>query len=378
MKTEKFKQTEIGKIPKDWEETTIGNNCHIKNGKTNTQDAVEKGEYLLFDRSTQIKKSDKFLFDCKAVIIPGEGKSFVPKFYSGKFDLHQRAYAIWSDSKQIDIKFIYYWIIKNSRYLENIAVGSTVKSLRLNHLENFPLGLPNLKEQHTIASILSSLDAKIELNNKMNKTLEEIGQAIFKKWFVGIKKIPKGWETKPLSEIANYLNGLALQKYTPKGENNLPVIKIRELKNGITENTDKANSNLPQNYIIKDGDILFSWSGSLEVVIWGNGKGALNQHLFKVTSEKYPKWFYYYWTLNHLQEFKRIAEGKATTMGHIKRHNLDDAKCLVPDEKTLEKMSKLMVPLIKMQIKNLIEKRKLAQIRDTLLPKLMNGEVRVK
>jgi len=211
----------------------------------------------------------------------------------------------------------------------------------------------------------------------MNKTLEAIGQAIFKRWFVDIEKIPMGWEIKSLSGIANYLNGLALQKYPPKGGGDLPVIKIRELKNGITDNTDKANSNLPQEYIIVDGDILFSWSGSLEVVLWGNGTGALNQHLFKVTSEKYPKWFYYYWTLNHLQEFKMIAEGKATTMGHIKRHHLDDAKCLVPDEKALEKMGKLMAPLIEMQIKNLIEIRKLAQIRDALLPKLMSGEVRV-
>ena len=226
--------------------------------------------------------------------------------------------------------------------------------------------------------LFRSLDEKIKLSNKMNKSLEAMGKTFFKKWFVDIKEIPKGWEIKSLSEVADYLNGLALQKYPPKGGGDLPVIKIRELKNGITENTDKANSELPQNYILKDGDILFSWSGSLEVVLWGNGKGALNQHLFKVTSEEYSKWFYYYWTLNHLQEFRMIAEGKATTMGHIKRHHLDDAKCLVPDKKTLEKMSKVMKPLIEMQLKNLIEKRKLTQIRDTLLPKLMSGRIRVK
>ncbi len=376
MKYQKFKQTEIGKIPEDWEESKVRIKCKIRNGKTNTQDAVKGGAYPLFDRSTKIKRSNKFLFDCEAVIIPGEGKSFIPRYYFGKFDLHQRAYAIWNENKLVKIKYLYYWITTHVKYLENIAVGSTVKSLRLNHLETFPIALPPLPEQRLIASILSSLDDKIELNNKMNKTLEAIGQAIFKKRFIDERK--GDWEIKSLSEIANYLNGLALQKYPPKNENDLPVIKIRELKNGITENTDRANSDLPQDYIIEDGDILFSWSGSLEVVIWANGKGVLNQHLFKVTSEKYPKWFYYYWTLNHLQEFKMIAEGKATTMGHIKRHHLDDAKCLVPDEKKLEEMSKVMIPLIEMQIKNMVETRKLSKIRDALLPKLMSGNVRVK
>jgi type I restriction enzyme S subunit len=144
-------------------------------------------------------------------------------------------------------------------------------------------------------------------------------QTIFKEWFGKYQigdELPEGWRVGKLSEIADFLNGLALQKYPAiQGKETLPVIKIRELKQGVTENTDKANTELDKKYIINNGDILFSWSGSLEVVIWKYGKGVLNQHLFKVSSKEYPKWFYYHWTLHHLKEFKNVAANKATTMG---------------------------------------------------------------
>jgi type I restriction enzyme S subunit len=142
--------------------------------------------------------------------------------------------------------------------------------------------------------------------------------------------IPKGWKVKPLDEIADYMNGLAMQKYPPvEGQESLPVIKIRELRAGVADaSSNRANLNFPSKYIIDDGDIIFSWSGSLIVKVWCGGKGGLNQHLFKVTSADYPKWFYYYCTAHHLDEFQRIAADKATTMGHIKRNHLQEALVL--------------------------------------------------
>ena len=92
---------------------------------------------------------------------------------------------------------------------------------------------------------------------------------------------------------------------------------------------DKASRDIPEEYIIHDGDLLFSWSGSLEVVVWYGGDGALNQHLFKVTS-RYPQWFIYGWLLEHLPEFRAIAAAKATTMGHIQRRHLTEAAVVVP------------------------------------------------
>ncbi len=261
------------------------------------------------------------------------------------------------------------------------------------------LTVPPISEQRAIAKILSDLDEKIELNHQMNKTLEAIAQVLFKRWFVDFEfpdekgkpykssggkmvdsesgDIPDGWEIKPLDRIADFLNGLALQKFPAVGEEYLPVIKIRELNQGITESTDKASPDIDGAYIVNDGDILFSWSGSLQACIWCNGKGALNQHLFKVTSANYPKWFYYQWVKFHLPEFQRIAQGKATTMGHIQRHHLSASLVAIPTERVFEKMNNVMVPLLDRIIVNNIETRKLSAIRDSLLPKLMSGEIRV-
>ena len=113
-------------------------------------------------------------------------------------------------------------------------------------------------------------------------------------------EIPAGWEVRSLDEIATFTNGLALQRFPPEGDEWLPVIKIAEMKRGYTEKTAKASTSIDQRYIVDDGDLLFSWSGSLEMVLWAHGRGALNQHLFKVTSDEYPRWFYLGWTREHL------------------------------------------------------------------------------
>ncbi|KXB07059.1 hypothetical protein AKJ51_02120, partial [candidate division MSBL1 archaeon SCGC-AAA382A20] len=190
--------------------------------------------------------------------------------------------------------------------------------------------------------------------------------------------VPKGWAVKSLDEIADYLNGTAWQKYrAEKGEKSLPVIKIRELRDGFSDNTDHANLKVPKKYIIENGDVVFSWSGSLLVKLWTGGRGILNQHLFKVSSPDFPKWFYYLWTVEHLERFQRIAADKATTMGHIKRSHLKEAKALIPPKPLINWMTENMSPLIDQQIENDLEARTLADMRDTLLPKLLSGGIDV-
>ena len=113
--------------------------------------------------------------------------------------------------------------------------------------------------------------------------------------------LPVGWQAKPLDGIAEFINGLALQKYPAiSHQESLPVIKIAELRNGISSKSNRASFEIPEKYIIKNGDFLFSWSGSLMAKFWTEGEGALNQHLFKVTSEHYPPWFYANWVYRHL------------------------------------------------------------------------------
>ena len=189
-------------------------------------------------------------------------------------------------------------------------------------------------------------------------------------------EVPEGWTVKQLDKIAHYQNDLALQKFRPENEDEyLPVLKIAQLKKGFADGKEKASVNIKPRCIVDNGDVVFSWSGSLMVDIWCGGKVALNQHLFKVTSEKYSKWFYYYWTKHHLSEFQRIASAKAVTMGHIKREHLSAALCATPCSQILEEASKTIETLVGKSIEVRLENVILQNLRDTLLPKLMSGEL---
>ena len=146
--------------------------CNITNGKSNAQDHIEGGKYPLFDRSEVIKTSNEYIFDTEAVIIPGEGMKFIPKYYEGKFNLHQRAYALKGFS--IHGKFIYYSMLNNNVLLSRKAVQSTVLSLRLPILQNFPVQVPKQKkEQQKIADCLSSLDETIEAQDQKIELLKQ-------------------------------------------------------------------------------------------------------------------------------------------------------------------------------------------------------------
>ena len=217
---------------------------------------------------------------------------------------------------------------------------------------------------------------KIDLLHRQNKTLEAMAETLFRQWFV--EGAQKDWVEKPLSGIANFLNGPACQKFLPQNDlEKLPVLKIKELSSGISESSDWAVSTVKPQFIVENGDVIFSWSASLMVKVWDGERCVLNQHLFKVTSEDYPKWFYLMWCRRHLAEFVSISSSHATTMGHIKRGDLDTAIVLIrlPDE--LDGMTVIMEPILDKQIENSKQIRSLEKLRDTLLPKLMSSEVRV-
>lgn len=307
--------------------------------------------------------------------------------------------------ESVDTRFFYYLLTTID--FNTIAQGSALPYLTQEAIGKLLVKTPPLAEQRRIAHILGTLDDKIELNRRMNATLEAIARALFKSWFVDfdpvrakaagrpsglppaldalfpsrfvdseLGEIPEGWEVKALDEIADFLNGLALQKYPPKTmQKSLSVIKIREMRQGYSAATDKASSDIDSKYIIKDGDLLFSWSGSLLAKFWTEGRGALNQHLFKVTSEHYPAWFYYLWLQHHMPQFQEVAAGKATTMGHIQRHHLSAAKCLVPPRSLLDLMTELVQPMTRQLVGIEVESKTLARTRESLLPRLMVGDL---
>ena len=214
-------------------------------------------------------------------------------------------------------------------------------------------------------------------SSMVNNNLELQAQAIFSNEFLTLETLPDSWKQASLIDIADYLNGLAMQKYRPTvDETGIPVLKIKELRQGCCDdNSELCSPNIKSEYIILDGDVIFSWSGSLLVDFWCGGICGLNQHLFKVTSNKYDKWFYYAWTKHHLDRFIAVAADKATTMGHIKRDELSKAEVLIPNEADYKRIGDLLQPIYDLIIANRIENKKLAEARDTLLPKLMSGEI---
>ena len=190
--------------------------------------------------------------------------------------------------------------------------------------------------------------------------------------------IPRGWVVKSMSDTMEFLNGLALQNFPPANDGtDLPILKIAQLKQGSTNGGGLVSNKIAEKYVIDDGDVIFSWSANLMVKIWTGGTAAPNQQLFKVTSPRYEKWFQYFWCKHHLDEFIVIAKSKATTMGHIQRRHLVEAKVIVPDESLLSMANVFLTPLVEGIILYGIEAKKLAKLRDTLLTKLMNGDLDV-
>jgi type I restriction enzyme S subunit len=275
-----------------------------------------------------------------------------------------------------DLDFVYYTLTHFQRELKHIGEGSVQDNINLGTFQDVLFPVPHLSEQKAIASVLSCLDNKIDLLHRQNKTLEAMAETLFRQWFV--EEAGEDWEERPLSRIAKFLNGLASQKYPPINDfEKLPVLKIRELSSGISDASDWAASQVKPEYIIEAGDVIFAWSASLMVKVWDGEKCVLNQHLFKVTSDEFPKWFYLMWCKRHLAEFISISSSHATTMGHIKRGDLDTAIVAVPSPQELEEMSEQMTPLLDKQIAIAKQRKVLEKLRDTLLPKLMSGEVRV-
>lgn len=354
--------------------------------------------YLTKEKADSLKKCNAHRGD---IIVTHRGTLgqivYVP--INSKYDryvISQSQFRFRCKADLVDVQYlVYYFHTREGQYkiLANASqVGVPALARATSTFRLIDIKLPPLATQRRIASILSSLDRKIELNNKINADLEEMAQAIFKNWFVDFEPfkdgkfvdselgmIPEGWKVGRLTEIASYMNGLAMQKFPPENnEDSLPVLKIKELGQGFCgTDSDRCSCNIKDECKIHNGDVIFSWSGTLLVDVWCGGDCGLNQHLFKVTSKDYPKWFYYYWTKHHLQEFIHIAKDKAVTMGHIKRGHLEEALVAIPDNDSMEKAHELFEPILSKMISLRLENSRLSTLRDTLLPRLMSGELEV-
>ena len=319
------------------------------------------------------------------------------------------------DEERLHRRYLYYFM-RSSAFTDQWMARSNETDMAayvsLTAQRQFNVALPEIVEQRAIAGVLGALDDKIEQNRQTTRALERLARTIFRAWFVDfepvkakaacatsfpsmpqpvfdalpirfvdsyIGPVPEGWDVKAIATIATFLNGLALQKYPPRGDGeDLRVIKIAELRKGSAKGAAWANGDVAEQYVIGDRDLLFSWSGTLEAEFWFGGKGALNQHLFKVTSSHFPSWFCLLWIRQHLPWFRAIAASKATTMGHIKRGHLQETPVVVPPNEVLNEANEVIGPIYDLFGHLMLESRKLAAMRDVLLPKLLSGKVRVR
>ena len=349
------------------------------------KDEVERGDILL---TSEAPSGQAMIWDSDEKII-----------------LSQRLYALRVNKNLVDNNYLKYFIQSplGQKSITRNNSGSTVSGISAKTFKNIKILVPDLKKQLEISKILLNIDQKIQINNQINQELEAVAKTLYDYWFVQFdfpdqngkpykssggkmvnhpelkREIPEGWGVDSLWNIANFYNGLAMQKYRPdtNEDDYLPVIKIREMMNGFSKDTEKARLDIPTEAVVESGDILFSWSATLEVIIWGKARGALNQHIFKVTSDTYPKSFIYFELKSYLKVFKAIAELRKTTMGHITQDHLKQAKIVVPPIEIISKLdAKLQPIMLKQQILE-NQNQELTQLRDWLLPMLMNGQVKV-
>jgi type I restriction enzyme S subunit len=365
-----------------------------------------------------LRKGD-LLFARQSLVLSGAGKCsiFLGADESVTYEGHITRARL--NREVADSTFYYYFFSSPAgrAVIESIVEQVAAAGIRGSDLAKLRVPYISLDEQHAIAHILGTLDDKIELNRRMNETLEAMARAIFKSWFVDfdpvrakaegrqpagmdsetvvlfpdsfedspLGKIPRGWQTNSLYDIAHYINGAAYRDFDFSTDGSgLPNIKIAELKNGITAQTRFTNKIMDEKYQIEMGEILFSWSGSpetsLDAFIWSGRPGWLNQHIFKVVPSSSKERYFVYLLLRHLKsDLVEIARNKQTIgLGHVTVQDMKRLLVIRPGTTVAEAFAKVVEPLIEHMFNNELENHTLTALRDTLLPKLMSGEVRVK
>lgn len=319
---------------------------------------------------------EKGLFACNLMHVGRDEKMPIALLDTNEPIIVSPAYWVFgiSDTTQLLPAYLMLWFRRNEFdrntwfYTDNDVRGGMSKEA----LMDMALPIPPIEQQQKIVSEYEAVAHRIHLNEQIIAKLEETAQALYRKMFVDeIDKehLPEGWRMGCLTDIAEYLNGVACQTY-PAKVHSIPVLKIRELSQGYCDDNSDRASCIPEKFIIKGGEIVFSWSATLLIEIWCGEVCALNQHLFKVVSLGYPKWFVFLSTQRHIQTWKNLISAKATSMGHIKREDLENALVFLPPSKLLIEQDKMFSCLFDYHFRLRRENLKLIELQSLLLAKM--------
>lgn len=331
----------------------------------------------------------------------------------GPLVLNQRVGKFYP-TRDCDPNFLFF-LVSNEEFRQRVEAashGSAQANVSPSAIERFEVLIPPLPEQRAIAATLGALDEKIDLNRKMNATLEAMARVLFRDWFVDFgptrakmegntpylspdllslfpdrlddESKPEGWAYEPLLDLAEWVNGAAYKKmHFSDAPDALPVIKIAELKSGVTGSTQRTATDLGPRYLINDGELLFSWSGnpdtSIDTFLWTGGTAWLNQHIFAVRQNGKRSKPYLHALLKFLKpEFAELARNKQTTgLGHVTKADMQRMMVCAASPEIHRAFDCLIEPIFNQALGLQTETRTLAQTRDLLLPRLMSGELRV-
>lgn len=356
---------------------SLGELVKIKYGKNQKHVVSDEGKIPIYGTGGIMGYATEFLYDKPSVLIGRKGTIGKVKYADHPFWTVDTLFYTEVNDEIVLPKFLFYLMSQLDLNVYN--EGTTIPSLRTETLNRLEFSIPPLPIQRKIVSILSSLDDKIETNNAICRNLEEQAMAVFKRCFFTYSE--QLVEDKPVYDFAEYINGAAFKQHE-YGESGLPIIKIAELKSGLSSSTlFYRGEDKDEKYYIQNGDILFSWSGnpetSIDVFIWTRGDAILNQHIFNVKSRCEAKWFTYLMLKNYMPVFAKIASDKQTTgLGHVTVADLKRLTFPYNINQILDFEKEVSI-YMEQVYNTLVMNNHLSNLRDTLLPKLMSGELAV-
>jgi type I restriction enzyme S subunit len=378
---------------------TVGDVCNITTGSLDSNAFVENGKYPFYTCAKEPTNIDTYAFDDDVVLVAGnnaQGNFHVNRF-KGKFNAYQRTYILTSKGEK-SIDYIYYLLSLALKLLKDKSQGSQTKFLTIGILKE--IHVPNLANSQIVAKVLSDLDAKIELNNRINRELEAMAKTLYDYWFVQFdfpdangrpykssggkmvynaelkREIPEGWEVKNIFKCCNVQYGFPFSTdYFNTDGKGVPVIRIRDILDNSISNYS-FEQNIDEKYLIKKGDILVGMDGNFHINYWAKDGCYLNQRAVKLTETILPNIYLKY----QIEPFIKLREKSVsrTTVGHLSDKDLKALSIIIPSKEVLSSISSIYNGLLKRMIQTQNENQQLAELRDWLLPMLMNGQVTVK
>ena len=393
----------------EWREVKLGEIINLNYGKGLSATKRNPGNIPVYSSAGITGWHDKALIKKNGIVVGRKGTVGTVYYSETPFYCIDTAYYLTEDDTKEDLKYLYYLL--NHLPLKKLNTDSAVPGLNRDNAYSQVFSLPPIQEQKSIAHILSTLDDKIEVNNQINKTLEKMAQAIFKQWFVDFEfpnedgepykssggemvetelgMIPKGWEVGTIGNYVKVKSGYAFKSawWDSKG---IAVIKIKDINNGTLNLTDcsfvsEKNASSAQEFIINGGEILIAMTGAtigkFAIVPKMNHHALVNQRVgkFFLGENPFDKVSFLYCILNQSSVYEEIvSRGDGSAQPNISPSGIESIKIVIPNSFILDKFNRLMKFNFQKITENIYENNKLVDLRDTLLPKLMSGEVRVK